>query len=156
MVKRQHSALRRSRGWIRSRRFCLRWSRGAFPGLTWSHSSGAGHAWQRCVARHPECGQQSRSSGRTLVDFKISRGAADKTLVEFKLASTGKLKRQLKNQTPIYEKAHDTNRSIKAILYFSEKELKKVRRILKELKMDLKDVVLIDARRDTKPSASVA
>lgn len=97
------------------------------------------------------------NSGRGPVDFKISRGATDKTLVEFKLASNTNLKRQLKNQIAIYEKAHDTKRSIKGILYFSEKELRKVRRILSQLKMKAdKDVVLIDARSDNKPSASVA
>jgi hypothetical protein len=97
------------------------------------------------------------NSGRGPVDFKISRGATDKTLVEFKLASNSNLKRNLKNQTPIYEKAHGTNKSIKAILYFSESELTNVRRILRELTMEAdKDIVLIDARRDNKPSASIA
>ncbi len=97
------------------------------------------------------------NSGRGPVDFKISRGAKDKTLVEFKLASNSNLKRNLKNQTSIYEKAHDTKKSIKVILYFSEKELITVRRILTELNMKGdKDVVLIDARRDNKPSASMA
>ncbi|HYX72488.1 MAG TPA: hypothetical protein VE732_06940, partial [Nitrososphaera sp.] len=97
------------------------------------------------------------NSGRGPVDFKISRGATDKTLVEFKLASHSNLRRNLKNQTPIYEKAHDTRKSIKAILYFSDAELNKIGRILRDLKMnDDKDVVLIDARRDNKPSASVA
>jgi hypothetical protein len=97
------------------------------------------------------------NSGRGPVDFKISRGAADKTLVEFKLASNGKLKRNLKNQTAIYEKAHDTKKSIKPILYFSARELTRVRRILKELGMEAdKNIVLIDARRDNKPSGSIA
>lgn len=97
------------------------------------------------------------NSGRGPVDFKISRGAMDKTLVEFKLASNSKLKRNLKNQIPIYEKAHDTNKVIKAILYFSQTELTKVKRLLRELSLnDDKDIVLIDARSDNKPSASIA
>jgi hypothetical protein len=97
------------------------------------------------------------NSGRGPVDFKISRGATDKTLVEFKLASHSNLKRNLKNQILIYEKAHGTKKSVKVILYFSENELKKVRRILKDLKVkDDKDIVLIDARHDNKPSASIA
>lgn len=97
------------------------------------------------------------NSGRGPVDFKISRGAKDKTLVEFKLASNSNLKRNLKNQTAIYEKAHDTKKSIKAILYFSERELSNVRRILRELNIEGdKDIVLIDARRDNKASGSIA
>jgi len=85
------------------------------------------------------------NSGRGPVDFKISRGATDKTLVEFKLASNSKLKRNLKNQTPIYEKAHDTNKVIRAILYFSQTELTKVKPILRELSLkEGKDIVLIE------------
>ena len=41
--------------------------------------------------------------GRGAVDFKISRGSKDKTLVEFKLAKNTQLKRNLKNQVKIYE-----------------------------------------------------
>jgi len=97
------------------------------------------------------------NSGRGPVDFKISRGARDKTLVEFKLASHSNLRRNLKTQTPIYEKAHGTKTSIKAILFFSETEFQRVQRILQDLKIrDDKDIVLIDARHDNKPSASQA
>lgn len=41
--------------------------------------------------------------------------------MEFKLASNSKLKQNLMNQVEIYEKANDTNKSIKAILYFTDK-----------------------------------
>lgn len=97
------------------------------------------------------------NNGRGPVDFKISRGSKDKTLVEFKLASNSQLKRNLMNQVEIYEKANNTKSSIKVILYFSETELKKVQAILKEMKLEEKEnVVLIDARNDNKPSASKA
>jgi hypothetical protein len=97
------------------------------------------------------------NSGRGPVDFKISRGSQDKTLVEFKLAKNSQLKRNLANQTAIYEKAHDTNKSIKVILYFTEEELARVQRILKALQLsDDRNIVLIDARSDNKPSASKA
>jgi hypothetical protein len=95
------------------------------------------------------------NNGRGPVDFKISKGAADKSLVEFKLASNGKLKQNLKHQVGVYEAANDTKRSIKAILYFSETELEKVQQILIDLKLsDRPQIVLIDARNDNKPSAS--
>jgi hypothetical protein len=56
------------------------------------------------------------NNGRGPVDFAVSNGSADKSLVEFKLASNSKLKQNLKHQVEIYEAANDTKRSIKAIL----------------------------------------
>jgi hypothetical protein len=97
------------------------------------------------------------NNGRGPVDYKVSRGAADKTLVEFKLATNSQLKRNLANQVAIYEKANDTNKSIKVILYFTRTDLYRVQKILRELKLtDNPNIVLIDARRDNKPSASKA
>ena len=97
------------------------------------------------------------NDGRGPVDFKISRGSRDKTLVEFKLAKNTQLKRNLEKQTNVYEKASDAPKSIKVIVYFSEYELSRVMRILKDLELlGSKDVVLIDARNDNKPSGSKA
>jgi hypothetical protein len=55
------------------------------------------------------------NDGRGPVDFKISRGRPDKTLVEMKLAKNSKLERNLKRQVPIYQAASDAKRAIKAI-----------------------------------------
>jgi hypothetical protein len=97
------------------------------------------------------------NDGRGPVDFKISRGSQDKTLVEFKLASNSKLKQNLENQVEVYKKAHSTNKSIKVILFFSYEEEQKIQSILKELGLENeKYVVSIDARNDNKPSASNA
>ena len=97
------------------------------------------------------------NNGRGPVDFKISRGSKDSTLVEFKLAKNTQLEKNLENQVKIYEAASDTAQSIKVIIYFSYHELDKVNRILKKLKLTGNpDVVLIDARNDNKPSASKA
>jgi len=82
--------------------------------LTWYASSSA-------VSREA-------NEGRGPVDFVISKGAFDKTLVEFKLASNTKLLKNLANQVEIYKKAHDTDKSIKAILFFTEQEEKKVKK----------------------------
>jgi len=93
--------------------------------------------------------------GRGSVDYKIARGSKDKTLVEFKLASNPQLKRNLKNQVEIYKKAHDTEKAIKVIIYFSKQELIKIQKILKDLNMhNNENIVLIDARKDNKASAS--
>ncbi|MCK1437386.1 hypothetical protein IVA97_19985 [Bradyrhizobium sp. 15] len=97
------------------------------------------------------------NDGRGPVDFKISRGAHDKTLVEMKLAKNTQLERNLEKQVPIYQAASDAKNAIKVILYFTVAELRKVNAILK--KLDLvgnKDIVLIDARDDNKPSGSKA
>lgn len=94
------------------------------------------------------------NNGRGHVDYSISKGAKDKTLVEFKLASNSKLKMNLDNQVEVYEKASSTKQSIKVILYFNDSEYIKTKGILKELNLE-KDssIVLIDAG-DDKPSAS--
>lgn len=97
------------------------------------------------------------NNGRGPVDFKISKGRRDSTLVEFKLASNTKLKQNLKHQVGVYEAANDTAKSIKAILYFSDAELQRVQNILAEIGLSgRRDVVLIDACADNKPSASKA
>ncbi len=94
------------------------------------------------------------NNGRGPVDFKISKGSKDTTLVEFKLASNSKLKNNLAKQVDIYKKASNTDRAIKVILYFNDNEYKKISTILNELGLQgCKDIVLIDAI-DNKVSAS--
>jgi hypothetical protein len=51
------------------------------------------------------------NDGRGPADFKISKGSADKTLVEFKLAKNTHLERNLRKQSEIYEKASDAKKS---------------------------------------------
>ena len=95
--------------------------------------------------------------GRGPADFKISRGSADKTIVEFKLASNPQLKRNLQNQVKIYKRASDAKTGFKVIVFFTEAEQIKVEGVLQELGL-LNDpnVILVDARQDNKPSASKA
>ncbi|MBB1287409.1 hypothetical protein HRH25_23740 [Flavisolibacter sp. BT320] len=88
------------------------------------------------------------NNGRGPVDYAISKGSKDKTLIEFKLASNSKLKQNLAKQVEIYEQANNTSNSIKVILYFDNSELRKLNKILKELKIENKpDIILIDAGR---------
>lgn len=95
--------------------------------------------------------------GRGPVDFKISRGSLDKSLVEFKLASNSKLKRNLEKQVEIYKAASDTPNALKVILFFSEEQQNRVLGILQDLGLETHpDVVLIDGRADNKPSGSKA
>lgn len=95
------------------------------------------------------------NNGQGPADYTVSRGAADKSIVEFKLAKNSKLKDNLKNQTEVYARANQTDKKIKVILFFTEAEQKKVTKILEELGMsDDPDIILIDGRNDNKPSAS--
>lgn len=97
------------------------------------------------------------NNGRGPVDFKVSRGAFDKTLIEFKLGSNSQLKRNLQNQVGIYENANATRSSIKVIVVYTQQEEAKVAKILSDLKIAGEEsVVVIDARADNKPSASKA
>jgi hypothetical protein len=97
------------------------------------------------------------NDGRGPADFKISRGSRDKSLVEFKLAKNTRLRDNLQKQTKVYEKASDAKRSIKVILFFSLQERQRVEKILNELGLAQDEsIVLIDARRDNKPSGSKA
>jgi len=98
------------------------------------------------------------NDGRGPADFKISRGAQDKTIVEFKLAKNTQLERNLQKQCEIYEAASDTTHpSIKAILYFNDSQYERVSRILKRLKLEgNQNIVLIDACDFNKPSGSRA
>jgi len=95
------------------------------------------------------------NQGRGPVDFKVSKGSADKTLVEFKLARNKKLKQNLQKQVAIYEKANKTTSSFKVIIYFTEDEYKRAIGILNDLGLTgREDIVLIDGRSDNKVSAS--
>jgi hypothetical protein len=93
------------------------------------------------------------NDGRGPVDFKISRGAADKTLVEMKLAKNSQLEKNLASQLEIYQKASDAPHGFKVIVYFTDKEYGKVQRILTKLKLGEKqNVILIDATKQISAS----
>ena len=97
------------------------------------------------------------SNGRGSVDFKVSQCACDASVVEFKYASSSKLKRNLRNQAEIYKRSCDCASAIFVIVYFTAAELAKVQRVLQELAARSNDkLVLIDARRDNKPTGSIA
>ena len=66
------------------------------------------------------------------------------------------VRQNLKNQVQIYEKANDTKKSIKIILYFTEKEKERVDKILKELNlMNDGSIILIDAINNKKSASNV-
>lgn len=94
------------------------------------------------------------NNGRGPVDFKISRGNYDSTLVEFKLARNTKLAQNLQNQVEIYKLANNTKNSITVIMYFTEKEQIKLFSTLKKLNLDNDPNIILINAIDDKISAS--
>lgn len=91
------------------------------------------------------------------MDYKVSIGAADKSLIEFKLASNRQLKRNLQNQVEIYKKANDTATAVTVIVAYTAAEHARVIAHLKELNLETReDIIMIDARSDNKPTGSKA
>ena len=97
------------------------------------------------------------NNGRGPVDFKVSFGSRDKSLIEFKLASNTSLRRNLQKQLPVYEAANQTRSSVKVIVCYTAQDQRKVAKILQDLKLTgEQSIILIDARSDNKPSGSKA
>lgn len=87
------------------------------------------------------------NNGRGPVDFKLSNGRKDQTIVEFKLVKT--LKRNLEKQVEVYTKANDQPKKIVVIMFFTDEEHAKVLKILNELNLTGTSwIVTIDARSD--------
>ena len=94
------------------------------------------------------------NNGRGSVDFKVSKGFQDKTIIEFKLASNSKLRQNLQNQVEIYKISNDTNKDILVLFFFTEDEKNRLYKIINELQLsNLENVIVIDCRKQ-KPSAS--
>jgi hypothetical protein len=53
------------------------------------------------------------NNGRGPVDFKVSYGSGDKSLIEFKLASNSSLKRNLEKQVEIYKRRTGQRRQLR-------------------------------------------
>lgn len=97
------------------------------------------------------------NNGRGPVDAIISKGSKDKSVAEFKLASNPKLEENLIKQAEIYKTASQAQKIIKIILCFTRHDQERVNRLLDKYGWTNEEsIVVIDARRDNKPSASKA
>ena len=95
------------------------------------------------------------NNGRGPVDFKVSKGSQDKTIIEFKLASSSTLEQNLLNQAPIYAQSNNTANTIVVIFYFSNEEKERIDKILNKHHLSyLENYIIIDCTR--KVSASKA
>ncbi|MBF6629830.1 MAG: hypothetical protein ITG01_01600 [Comamonas sp.] len=96
------------------------------------------------------------NNGRGPADFIVSYGSKDKSVIEFKLAKSSSLEKNIINQAEIYsDAAKATHPPIKVIFYFNNEEYLKIKKyLIKHEILDCKDIVLIDA--SPKESASKA
>lgn len=93
------------------------------------------------------------NNGRGPADYKVSFGSGDSTIVEFKLAKSSSLKRNLENQTNIYKSASKSASDISVVLCYTAADIRKVNKVLKEIKKENdENIIIIDATR--KASAS--
>ena len=93
------------------------------------------------------------NNGRGPADYKVSFGSGDSTIVEFKLAKSSSLKRNLENQTDIYKTASKSASDISVVLCYNSAEIRKVKKILKEInKEEYENIILIDASPKTSAS----
>jgi len=97
------------------------------------------------------------NNGRGPVDFKVSRGSADTTLLEIKLASNSALRRNLEKQVPVYKKANKTKNAVTMVIFYSAEERAKLDRACTSLGIEEgPNLVFVNARSDDKPSGSKA
>ena len=98
------------------------------------------------------------NNGRGPVDFKLSRGARDKVVVETKLTSNKQLCHGVEKQVPIYMKQENTKKAIYLIIDNGhQKALENFVEFYNNLELEIKDRIsymVIDAT--PKPSASKA
>jgi hypothetical protein len=86
------------------------------------------------------------NNGRGPADYKISFGSGDSSIVEFKLARSSSLKKNLLNQTDIYKVASKSASDISVILCYTTVELRKVNNTLKEIGREgHENIIIIDA-----------
>ncbi|MRX64548.1 hypothetical protein [Maribacter luteus] len=93
------------------------------------------------------------NNGRGPADYKVSFGSGDSTIVEFKLAKSSSLKRNLENQTNIYKAASKSSNDISVVLCYTSSDIRKVQKVLREIgKEGHENIVVIDATPKTSAS----
>lgn len=85
------------------------------------------------------------NNGRGPVDFKLSRGALDKIVVEVKLTSNNQLKHGIETQLPIYMKQEKTYRAIYLIIDNGHpKALKNFFEFYNKIQKQKVDIITVD------------
>ena len=97
------------------------------------------------------------NNGRGPADFIISRGGNDKCVIEFKLAKNKKIKNIFK-QVDLYAKAANTDKKLFCIFIFDKNDQNKINELMESddnFKLNTDRIVVIDCRKDNKPSGSM-
>jgi hypothetical protein len=88
-------------------------------------------------------------------DFVASHGKKDKTIVEFKLASSSSLEKNILNQLEKYKEVNKADQGIWVIIFFTYEEHQKILGILRKDNLsNNENYVLVDARKDNKTPPS--
>lgn len=88
-------------------------------------------------------------------DFTASIGKEDKTLIEFKLASSSSLEKNILRQLEKYKEINKTEYGIWVIVFFTKEEHQRVLKILSKHNLENnKNYILVDARKDNKTPPS--
>lgn len=92
--------------------------------------------------------------GRGRADYVVSRGARDKCIVEFKLAGSSSLEKNLNNQLVEYKKLNKAQHGLWIIVVFNNDEYQKLRVFIEKLGLNKEDIIIVDARRENKQPPS--
>lgn len=98
------------------------------------------------------------NNGRGPVDFKLSKGVANKILVEVKLTSNPRLEQGILKQLPIYMEQENTERAIYLVIDTgNKKKIEKLNKLYNSFTDDQKEKIkLIHIDATVKPPASKA
>ena len=94
------------------------------------------------------------NNGRGSVDFIISKGKNDSTIIEFKLASNTSLEPNILYQVEAYKRANSISKAIIVIFCFTLEEKNRVEALIKKLEVDAENRIIVIDCRSNKPSAS--
>ena len=121
------------------------------------HEENLNHMFRLCFRNSHFKYNEQTNNGPGPCDSQVSYGSHDTAIVEFKLATNNNLKNNLLLQTEAYAEADNTNKKVKVIMFYTQKEKTRVMKILKEIdfiKYLDKTIFLIDCDKSNKISAS--
>lgn len=100
------------------------------------------------------CFDREVNNGRGPVDFLVSKGSEDRTILEFKLGSNKELEYNLQYQVDVYQRANESSKVILAVFCLNEQELKKTEKLFLKYRPQDNCIRYIIDCRSYKPSAS--
>lgn len=93
------------------------------------------------------CVDSEVDNGSWPVDFKISKGVDDITIIEFKLWKNSKLEHGLTTQSDKYWKSNNTRSVVRVVFCVNKKEVEKVESIVNRRKLDNVEIISIEKQK---------